>query len=157
MELSLKEIKMNKKSKKAQEEMVGFALIMIVVAVVVLIFLAFSIGSIVNVLFLEIGFRKIFGKMRPKRFSRSIFEVICASALMGLVSYIGLRILDNIFNLETFIGVFFQGLFAGIAGILACIFVLWSLKNEEFSEILKALHQKFWRAKIISQEPEKLP
>lgn len=125
--------------------------------IVLVLPLALSIGSIVNVILLNIWFKKIFGESAFGGFLRSIFDVMLASAVLGVVAYFGLHALDGIFNLETFIGIFSQGLFAGIAGITAGILTLWILKNEEFYEIKKTLHQKFWQANIISQEPEKLP
>ena len=129
--------------------------------------LAFSLGSLVNVFLLGAGFYKIFGRSifaefpdwesMKKRLSKSFLEIGFAGLVLGMISYFSLRLLDNIFNLETFIGVFSQGVLAGFFGLLACALTLWVFDNEEFLIVAGTFHQKFWKASVISQEPEKLP
>jgi len=52
--------------------------------------------------------------------------------------------------------VFLQGFISGIFGIITAIFVLYLLKNEELRDVGRALHTKFWRAKIIAPSQEEL-
>lgn len=129
--------------------------------------LAFSLGSLVNVFLLGAGFYKIFGHSifaefpdwgsMKKRLYKSFLEIGFAGLVLGMISYFSLRLLDNIFNLGTFIGVFSQGFLAGFLGLLAGALTLWVFDNEEFLIVAGTFHQKFWKASVISQEPEKLP
>ncbi|MBI2628383.1 MAG: hypothetical protein HYW71_03125 [Candidatus Niyogibacteria bacterium] len=129
--------------------------------------LAFSLGSLINVFLLGAGFYKIFGrsifaefsdwKSIKKRLYKSFLEIGFAGLVLGAVSYFSLRLFDNIFNLKTFFGVFFQGAFAGFFGFLAGALALWVFDNEEFLIVAEMFHQKFWKVSVISQEPEKLP
>jgi len=80
-----------------------------------------------------------------------------AAFVLGVVTYLGLQVTAGIFSLETFVGVFAQGFFAGIFGILVAGVILRTLGNEEFSVIAGTFHQKFWKMWTLSQEPEKLP
>ncbi len=129
--------------------------------------LAFSLGSLVNVFLLGAGFYKIFShsifaefsdwELMKKRLVKSFLEIGFTGLAVGMTSYFSLRLFDNILNLETFIGVFSQGILAGFFGLLAGALTLWVFDNEEFLIVAGTFHQKFWKASVISQEPEKLP
>ena len=117
--------------------------------------LAFSIGAVLNVFLLWIYFQKDCG-MKYFLLKKSFFQVLSASLLMSIVTYWTLRIFDNIFNINTFAGIFFQGFLAGVSGIIIAFFVLLFLKNKEIIEIISSLRTKFWKAPVIVQEPEKM-
>lgn len=119
--------------------------------VVLMLPLAFSLASILNIVWLwrifEIDFPGFGQTLR-----RTFFQTFSASIVMGYVAYFGLNIFQNVFNLSTGLGIFLQGFFAGICGILVCVIVLWGLKNEEVMEISKTLHHKIWGVKAIAPE-----
>lgn len=120
--------------------------------------LAVSLGSLVNVLLLLVFFRKIFGSFDGGFLSRSFGEQALASVVLGAGSYYGLKLFTLVFDLNTFLGIFLQGLLSGILGLLAGALVLYFLKNREFMEISSALGAKLWReVPVVTSEPEKLP
>lgn len=88
--------------------------------------------------------------------TQTFFQSLGASFFLGLVAYLSLNIFSPIFGTTTFWGVFLQGFISGILGIISAILVLYLLKNEELKDITKALHTKFWRAKIIAPSQEGL-
>lgn len=106
--------------------------------------LAFSLGSIFNFLL----HWKTFSREWPG-FTRSLLGTaarsISASVIGGYVAYGSLRFFDNIFDLEMAVGVFLQGLCAGLVGIAAMVIVLRLLKSPELRDILAALHNKVWK------------
>lgn len=118
--------------------------------------LAVSLGSIFNAVALMIGFNMIFGGNLFENYRRAILEIIFSSVLCGIVTYSALQFFANIFNLETFIGIFAQGLFAGGAGIVTGVIALRIMRNAEFMEIWQALHERFWRTPVIASEPESM-
>jgi hypothetical protein len=77
----------------------------------------------------------------------TLFHSFSASVIMGLVSYLSLNIFDNIFDLNTVLGIFMQGLFSGLVGIVVGIIILNLLHNQEIREIWRTLHHKIWKAK----------
>lgn len=120
--------------------------------------LAFSLGSLINLILLLFYFQKTFGEFGKGGISRSLMQVVVASALIGGVSYLTLQLLDGVFNLETFLGIFMQGFFAGIVGLLAGVLAFWHMQNREFFELAAAISRKFkGEVATVSAEPEHLP
>lgn len=117
--------------------------------------LAYSFGTIINVILLWFFIKKDF--IKEKHFIiKTFFQSLGASFFIGLVSYLSLNILSPIFGTITFWGVFLQGFISGVLGILAGIIVLHFLKNEELKDLAKAFKTKFWRTKVIVSDQEGL-
>ncbi len=117
--------------------------------------LAYSFGTIVNLTLLWIFVKKDFMPGEVFIF-KTFFQSLSASFFIGLVSYLSLNYFATILDINTFTGILLQGLFAGILGILAGIIVLYLLKSEELQVIVKTLHTKFWRAKVVTPPSEGL-
>ena len=75
---------------------------------------------------------------------------------MGFVVHTFLDVFDELFDINTFWGIFSQGLFAGIVGIATGVMMLVLLQNREIGEVWKSLHSKFWQADAIAPEQEEL-
>ncbi|MFH0803607.1 MAG: lipid II flippase MurJ [Candidatus Tagabacteria bacterium] len=120
--------------------------------------LIFSLGTILNAVFLWLFFQKDFGQI-TRRLKKTLFEVSFASLIAGVIAYFFLFVFSYVFNLRTFIGIFLQGFSAGLLGIGTGIAVLRILKNSELEEIITSLRRKIWKRKIpvLAAEPEKLP
>ncbi len=118
--------------------------------------LAFSIGIILNVIFLIGYFSKFIGKSVFMVIKNMLAQVLLASLLMGAVSYFFLSVLDNLFDIQTFVGIFFQGFVAGVFGIAVWYVVLRAADNRELKEITTSLKDKFWKTPAIAPEPDEL-
>ena len=122
-------------------------------AVVLMLPLGYSIGTIVNGLLHWYSFEREFGGFSHK-IGRTVFESLGTSIIMGAAAYIGLVILAPVFNTATLIGIFLQGFVAGVIAILVGVAVLHGLGSKELSETWQAIHQKFWKAKVVASDPE---
>lgn len=119
--------------------------------------LLFSIGMIFNSIFLCWIFQKDFGKIWPS-VKKTFFQVILSSVLMGAVAYFSSNVLDKIFDIKTFVGIFFQGFVSAFFGAAVWYAVLRSARNRELIEITGALKKKFWKEpQVVVPEPEELP
>ncbi len=114
--------------------------------------LAYSVGSIVSAGIFWIFFTRHFEKF-DLAVSRTFWHSLAGSVFMGFIAYGLLGVLDGVFNMHTTLGVFLQGLLAGLGGLLVWVFVLYLLGNEEIQEIWKAVHHKIWKAKFIGPDP----
>lgn len=123
--------------------------------VVLMLPLAYSIGMSINAAMLLYLFKKDFGRL-PASIELTFRHSFYGAVTMGFVSYQLLQIFDDIFNLDTFLGIFSQGLFSGLIGIAAGIMLLRVLGNKEVKEITRALHTKFWQSRPVAPETEEL-
>lgn len=117
--------------------------------------LAFSLGMIINCVLIFLLFQKEFGEVWI--FARkTFFEVLGASLLMGVAAYFSLNFLDNIFDINTYSGIFSQGFLAALAGGIVWCGVLKMLKNKELEETTNAIFSKLRKTPVIVPEPENL-
>lgn len=122
---------------------------------ILLLPLAFSLGVWANLFLFWIYFQRDFGSF-PKVVDRAIVQSLIASLLAGLVAYQTLQWLAPFLDLDTFLGIFAQGLAAGVLGVAILVVALHYFKNKEIGEIEKALHEKLLGSKPIAPEPEGL-
>jgi putative peptidoglycan lipid II flippase len=106
--------------------------------------LAFSLGAFLN---LALHWQSCAREFRGfgRLLYRTIFQSTGAAVVGGYAAYLSLDLFDNIFDLSTVFGVFFQGLCAGLVGIVAMIIVLWFLKSPEMRDILITFKHKVWK------------
>jgi putative peptidoglycan lipid II flippase len=123
--------------------------------VVLMLPLAYSFGMCINAGLLFTLFKKDFGR-HPALLELTFRHSFYGSMTMGFVAYQFLQIFDDVFDLDTFLGIFSQGFFSGILGIIAGFALLKVLKNKEVAEITGALHTKFWKARPVAPEKEGL-
>lgn len=115
--------------------------------------LAFSIATVANGFFHWVAFEKEFQGF-SQGVLRTFFDCLGASVIMGAIAYGGLNISALLFETSTLPGVFLQGAVAGFLSIIVGIIILSLLKNSELSLIWNALHQKFWKTKVIATDAE---
>lgn len=122
---------------------------------VLMLALGFSLSAIINCIALWIMFEKSF-----KGFSANVLHVLfqsfSASVIMGFIAYFSLNIFDDIFSLNTFMGIFMQGLCAGIVGIFVWFIVLKLLKSKELEDAWRTVHKKIWKVKTAVPDMEEL-
>ncbi len=117
--------------------------------------LAYSLGTIINFALLWFFIKRDF--MHGEHFiSRTFFQSLSASFIIGAVAYLSLNILSPIFGTTTFWGIFLQGFISAIVGSLAGALVLYLLKNEELRDLVETLRTKFWHVKVIAPTQEGL-
>lgn len=122
-------------------------------SVVLMLPLGFTLGMIVNGVLLWVFFEREF-KGFSRGVTRTLFEGLGASFIMGLVAYVGLQVFAGFFDLDTLPGIFLQGLFSGLLAIISGAVVLIALKSQELKSVWQVLRGKFWRAEVIASDPE---
>ena len=124
-------------------------------ASVLMLPLAYSIGMLLNTVLLIYLFRKRFG-----RFLSPVKDTLMHGSFSALIScvvaYEFLEVLGLYLDLNTFAGIFLQGLVAGVAGLLSWWLILELMGNEEIREVRTALHRKFWKAGVIIPDKEEI-
>lgn len=113
--------------------------------------LAFTLGTFLNLYLHWKSFAKEFVDFTRPVF-KTIVQVTNSSIIGGFAAYQSLRLFDNVFDINTTLGIFMQGLCAGIIGIIATIIILKLLKNRELEDIKQAVHEKVWKVDRSSLE-----
>lgn len=116
---------------------------------VIMLPLAFSLGIFLNLYLHWRSFVKDFsGFTQPVL--KTAFHSLGASIIGGFAAYQSLKVFDNFFDLSTVLGVFMQGLLAGIIGIVVIVIVLILVKNKELQDVYSAFHKKIWKVNRAS-------
>ena len=117
---------------------------------IVMLPLAYSIGSITNILLLWAFFRRDF-KIKETFLLRAFTHSFAGAFFVGYVAYVSLNIFDRVFDINTFFFFLSQGLCAGVMGIFAGIIVLKLLKNPELESIWQSLKsKKLFKTEVVS-------
>tara|TARA_B100000745_G_scaffold290137_1_gene228809 strand:+ start:14175 stop:15827 length:1653 start_codon:yes stop_codon:yes gene_type:complete len=106
--------------------------------------LAYALFAIVNAVIFMIMFERDFGILW-KHIRRTLFNSVAAGVFGAFFARQALFILDDVFNINTFIGVFLIAVFAWCVGVFGAWATFKLLKSKELGEIGKAAHNKFWR------------
>lgn len=118
--------------------------------------LAYTLGMLVNATLLIILFEREVVPGLVRALSRTFFETVAASFFMGFTAYQFLAAFGSIFDINTFVGIFLQGLFAGLLGIAVGILFLTLMKNQELAAVAASLKSRFWRTPAIAPEQGEL-
>ncbi len=119
--------------------------------IVLMLPFAYSCALLINAALFWVSFQYDF-KRFSKALSVTFFQSLAGAVVMGFVSWRMLELLDDVFDINTFLGIFGQGLIAGIVGICFGVLTLKLLRSKELTEVWKSLHSKFWKTTVISSE-----
>ncbi|PIS35516.1 MAG: murein biosynthesis integral membrane protein MurJ [Parcubacteria group bacterium CG08_land_8_20_14_0_20_38_56] len=101
--------------------------------------LAFSIAGIFNFTLLIFRLHKKLGDLDLKTISRAFFKILLATLVMAEITYLGLYILADLVNMQTFFGVFLQAAGAASIGFLAYLLIARFLNLYEFKKIINSI------------------
>ena len=94
--------------------------------------LAFSVSSIINFLWLYLAFSWRMESYDSDTIIRSLFKTNIAVFVMAVAVYATLHAVAALVDMQTFTGIFAQGIAAFLAGLLAYCASSWALKIPEF-------------------------
>jgi hypothetical protein len=97
-------------------------------------------------------FQDKFGRF-PSDMRRSLWQTAGAAVVGGFVAYGGLLLFGNWFNLFSGLGIFLQGLAAGLVGIATIVLTLWLMDNRELYEMWAAFRERYWHVSVESIGP----
>jgi putative peptidoglycan lipid II flippase len=116
--------------------------------------IAFIFGQFVQLLILLILSAKTF-KLSYRPLAKLCIQSILASLAGGFTAYITLVFVVDGINQETFIGIFLQGLIAGMVGLFAIVSVYSFLGSHELREIYRSFHTRILKTDVVApQGPE---
>lgn len=114
--------------------------------------LAFALGSILNFILIWILFAKDFPVCKNFGIIKTVWQTALGALLMGSVSYLSLSVFVNVFNINTGVGIFMQGLISGLVGVFSGLAVLYLLKNKQLLDLIKTLSCKIKKKIVLAPE-----
>ena len=114
--------------------------------------LAFSIGSVLNLVILSVYLRNTLKKIDVEKIFSSFYRIIIAAIPMGLLIQYIKEPLAVIFNQDYFWGIFGQGVVAGLSGLAIYLILCYLLKVPELLQIKESLTNRFLRPKQVQTQ-----
>jgi len=105
--------------------------------------LAFSIASILNMIILLGTLRFRLGDLDDKKIIWSTLKISFNSIIAGTALYLTLRLVADLVNMQTFLGIFLQGTIAGIIGLIVYLAMSLITNCEEITIV------KLWLVKFL--------
>jgi putative peptidoglycan lipid II flippase len=113
---------------------------------------AFSVSAIINALLLYYLINKKLNFICHGKIYKPLLKIIFASVVAGFFSYKTLYVIEPFLNTRTVVGIFTQGLSAGLVGIAVYCFLAWKLAIEEFMIFKNSIRKKLFKTKIKTEE-----
>ncbi len=113
--------------------------------------MAYSLYAIVNMSLLWVPLRQRVGSLDEANIVQSLMKLTVAGLVCGLLTQALKPIVSGIFSLDTFFGVFSQGLVAGVIGLGGYLAVAWFFKSAELHAFVDAMNRKVFK-KITPKE-----
>jgi len=107
--------------------------------------LSFSISSFINMILLLVVLRSRIGYLDDKKIIKSALKIILISAIMGVIVWLARYVLSLGVNMRTFIGIFIQGLGAGLTGVVSYLLLAVVFRCDEIKIITN------WLTKVKNQ------
>ena len=114
--------------------------------------IAFSLTSIGAAIALVLHFEHRFGGFFS-RIALSLSQALLAGAGAAGAAYGTLVVVGPLTLSSTLLSVFLRGFAAGLTGILAAALVYALLKNREYTEMVAAMRERFWRTSLPAVHP----
>jgi len=116
--------------------------------------LAFSIANIVNFAFLWLMLKVELGDLDEVRILVSTLKISFASIGAGVMVQIMKLTISFYIDMTKFLGIFAQGLGAGLSGIITFVILAWVVRSEELEHFVRSIKAKQKREKIETENVE---
>lgn len=107
--------------------------------------MGFAISSIVNLILLVVFLKLQIKDIWQNGLLMAALKITFASLVMGFVTQMVKTWVGLIVDMNTFFGVFAQGVTAGFVGLMTFILIAYMLKSEELLVFMSALKRKLFR------------
>lgn len=110
---------------------------------------AFSLSSLVNATFLWLLLRARVGGLGEWGIVRSLGKVSLGTVILAAVTQWAKFALEPYTGTDTFVGIFSQGLIAGLAGLVVFTLVMAFMRSEELLELIAGLKRRLFRVAAV--------
>jgi len=105
--------------------------------------LALSLAIIFQFFLLMFFLKRKIAGIRLREVCYSFWKTVLGTVLLGFSTYLSLRFFSGTFDLQTFLGVFWQALLASFVGVAVFLLTAYFLKSPELASIKSAILKQF--------------
>jgi len=110
--------------------------------------LAFSLATILNFILLWVALRIKTHSLDERKIVWSVLKISVATLAMAAVTQFMKFGIEPYFGTRTFVGIFLQGLIAGLVGIAVFIVVGLALRSQEMFTLVNSIRRRLFKEKI---------
>lgn len=114
--------------------------------------LGFALGGILNMGLLWVFLEEKVGDLKQNEIIFSGFKILLSSLAAGLAAYGTLYFVAPLVDMRSFLGIFTQGLLAGLIGVAVYIIAGLVLRSQEMFSFWQAIKCRFLWANIATEE-----
>jgi putative peptidoglycan lipid II flippase len=114
--------------------------------------IAYSFSTVLNFILLAFFLRREIGSLDGKTIWGSTAKIVAASLVAGAAAQVTKIIIGTQGELDTFLAVFNQFIFAGLSGLAAFAIVSHYFKIEEYFHLKESITRKIFKAKKLIEE-----
>jgi len=115
--------------------------------------IGFSLGILLELLLILFVSVRIFN-MSYQPVYRTLFVSVASALMGGIAAYGTLYFVVEGINQEKFMGIFVQGLVAGVVGIGTVILIHFLLNSKELSEVYSSFKARLFKTDVVAPQPE---
>lgn len=115
--------------------------------------IAYMFSIVMQSLLLLWFIRRTFA-LRLRPLARPFLNAVIAALAGGLSAYIALNFLVEGINPNTFVGIFLQGLFAGLIGLIGTVLAYAGLQADELREIHAAFRRRLFKTDVVAPQQD---
>ncbi len=117
--------------------------------------IGYSLGILIELLLIVVACKKLFS-ISYQPVYRTIFVGGISALAGGIAAYGTLSFVVEGINQNTFIGIFMQGLVAGVVGVAVVIGTHFLLKSREIHEVYISFRARLFKTDVVAPQPEVL-
>lgn len=118
--------------------------------------IAYTVSNLINMFLLYAILRKRFGELDDHRIIASGVKIVVSTLFMAVV-VLGMKYLvAAMVNMQTFVGIFTQGLLAGAVGLIAYFVMTLAVSSEEVG-MIRDWVKKIWNQVTNGKQPSSIP
>jgi putative peptidoglycan lipid II flippase len=117
--------------------------------------IGYSLGILIELLLIVVACKKLFS-ISYQPVYRTIFVGGISALAGGIAAYGTLSFVVEGINQNTFIGIFMQGLVAGVVGVLVVVGTHFLLKSREIHEVYISFRARLFKTDVVAPQPEVL-
>jgi putative peptidoglycan lipid II flippase len=125
-------------------------------SVVVMLSLAYSVGMFVNLVLLWKSFKRDFGYASEFNVSKTTWESISASLVIGVSAYVGLQVFDPLFSQDRVLDVLAHGVSSAVLASVIGVIYLLMINNQEIQLLLGSVLRRVRRMSVINESDREM-